>query len=215
MLSPRCSCDGLYIIRCTSYQTPIDRSRPSNHTVVPSDRYQHHHEHGQIAHGQPPIVGHRPRQQDLRQPMHLVRHAHKDERRDDYVQIGKAGQQHQYTVPVGGQPNVVLANEQLQRNATEPRKERRETRAQHARYVAQHQIADDRDEHNVRVDLLAVVTVGAHEGERGVEADAEDGGQRGDERHASIEQVAVIVVLDPVESVLGATREFCVLYNKC
>lgn len=132
--------------------------------------------------------------------MHLVRHAYEHERRDDDVQIGEAGQQHEHTVPVGRQPNVVLADEQLQRNAPEPREERREPGAQNARYVAQHQIADDRNEHDVRMDLFAVLATGAHERQRRVDGDADDGGQSDDERHATVEQVAVVVVLDPVVS---------------
>lgn len=172
------------ITRCS--RNPLE-CYPLNHSIVSPDRNQHHQEHDQIAQRQPPIVGHRPRQKDLCQPMNLVRHAHENERRNNDVQVGEAGQQHQHTVPIGGQPNVILANEQLQRDPTEPGKKRRETCPQNTRDIAQHQIADDRYEHDVRMDLFAVIAIRAHKCERCVEADAQNGGQSCHERCASIE----------------------------
>lgn len=44
----------------------------------------------------------------------LVRHAHEDESADDDVERGVAGHQHQDALGVGCQPDVVLADEQLE-----------------------------------------------------------------------------------------------------
>lgn len=75
--------------------------------------------------------------------MNLLCHAQEDEGRKQHVGDGVRWDEHQHPVCVRRQPDVVLTHEQLQRDATEPRKEGRETGAQHAHLVAQDDVPKD------------------------------------------------------------------------
>jgi len=97
----------------------------SEHAIRSGDGYEHDEEDDEISHDQTPVAGHRIRQQDLGEAVHLVRCAHKDERCNDHVERRETGQQHQNSMPIGGQPNMILADEQLQRDAAKPGEERR------------------------------------------------------------------------------------------
>ena len=57
--------------------------------------------------------------------MNLVGGADEDEGGEDDVENGIFGQQHQHPVSVSRQPNVVLGDEQLQRDFPEPSEEGR------------------------------------------------------------------------------------------
>jgi len=130
--------------------------------------------------------------------MHLVRGAHKNERRDDHVERGEARQQDQNSMSIGGQPNVILADEQLQRDASKPGEERRVASAQDARDIPQHHIAHNRDEKDVRMDLLAVLNVAAEERERGVHPDAQQGQQCDRYGGPPRKQISMVIVIEHI-----------------
>lgn len=119
--------------------------------------------------------------------MDFVWDADEDEGGEDDVECGEAGQEDENAVPVGREPDVMHADEKFQRDFTEPCEQRWESCAEHAGDVAQHDEADDRDEHDVRVNLVALQFVLAEERERRVKPEPGDRQQRDGQRDSSWE----------------------------
>lgn len=148
------------------------------HAVIAPNRDQNNGKYQQISQRQLPVVWNRIRQQDGGQSVHFMRYAYENERSNEHIERWKSWQQNEHPVPVGCQPNVVLADKQLQRDSAEPGKEGGIASPQNARNVSQQNVTDDRDENHVRVNFLAVLLVSAEETPGRVESDANNGGQR-------------------------------------
>ena len=77
--------------------------------------------------------------------MELMAAADEDERGDDQVQCGHSGNYCQRTVSVRHQPDVILCDEQFERDISEPGEERRIVLTKKHRNVSQKDKADDLD----------------------------------------------------------------------
>lgn len=168
----------------------------SEHTVVFPDRYKYNKKDNKISQRDLPIVGHSVRQQNLRQPMHFVRCAHENERRDQNIQIGKTGQQNEHTIAIGCQPNVILTDEQFQWDAPEPCEKRWESYAKYSGNIPEHDVADDWHKYHIRMDLFAVHFVATEEWEGRIAGDAAHRHQRGHNWNATRKQIVMCVVVD-------------------
>lgn len=115
---------------CSNYDS--NRSGGSvgrlKHTVVDGDWNEDQEEEADVAQRQPPVGRNDQVDEPAGDEVHLVSHAHQHVRRDGRVQRRVVGHQDEDAVRVGRQPNVVLTDEQFQRDAAEPGEERRVVR---------------------------------------------------------------------------------------
>ena len=129
------------------------------HSVMDPDRDHEEDEHDHVPEDEERLRGHEVGEESLGECVKLVTRADEDERGQEDVDDGVVGDQDQHPARVGAQEDVVLSDQHLYVKTTNPGEEARVSRSHEARDVAKQRKADDRQEGDIGMDLVAVQLV--------------------------------------------------------
>ena len=128
----------------------------SEHPVLDTERHEYEDEDDDVPEDEQGLAGDEVGQELLGERVELVTGADEDEGREEDVEDGVVGNEDQDPVGVGTEPDVILGYHHLDVEATNPGEEAGVARPDEAGHVPQQDEADDGEEGDVGVDLVAV-----------------------------------------------------------
>ena len=136
-------------------------NRRLEHSVMDPDGDHEEDEHDHVPEDEERLRGHEVGEESLGEGVELVTGADEDERGQEDVDDGVVGDQDQHPAGVGAQEDVVLSDQHLDVKTTNPGEEARVSRPHEAGDVAKQREADNREEGDIGMDLVAVQLVSA------------------------------------------------------